>query len=203
LGTYSERITLKKGVVLVGGYFRYLYAYRAEDGALLWQRDIGSGINASPMVYRGLVYAASGGTVYAVNVADGALAWRRQTGYSVSPGAVAHGVLYVAEAAFDASGWHDRIHALRASDGEELWSRAFAGDSLSIAPGLAVANGVVYMTSWSGQFRALDAHDGSVLKSIATGPVVGSPTVANGLVYIGPWNGKVQAFGVSGSAATR
>lgn len=194
---------VSNGVVLVGGYFRYLYAYRAEDGTLLWQRDIGSGINASPMVYRGLVYAASAGTVYAFNVADGALAWRRQTGYSVSPGAVAHGVLYVAEAAFDASGWHDRIHALRASDGAKLWSHAFAGDTVSIAPGLAVANGVVYVTSWSGQFRALDASDGSVLKSTATGPVVGSPTVANGLVYVGPWKGKLQAFGLSGSVAPR
>jgi outer membrane protein assembly factor BamB len=192
---------VSSGVVMVGGYWHGLYAYRAKDGSPLWNQDLVGGSNSTPVVANGLVYAGSGGTLFAFKVEDGTPIWRRDTGYYVAPSAVANGVLYVAEATADKPGWHDVVHALRAEDGKQLWRRSFAGgDSSSIFPGLAVANGVVYVGSWTGHLYALDAADGSVLKTLATGGrQLTAPTIANGLVYVGTWesDGQVQAFGLS------
>jgi outer membrane protein assembly factor BamB len=67
-------------------------------------------------------------------------------------------------------------------------------------PETAVANGVIYVGSWTGHLYALDASDGSVLKTLATGGrQLAAPTIANGLVYVSTWesDGHVQAFGLS------
>jgi hypothetical protein len=62
-----------------------------------------------------------------------------------------------------------------------------AGDP--VASGVAVANGVVYFTALaSGQFVALDASNGEVLKQIEVGPVLAGPSVSRGRVYVSTGN---------------
>ncbi len=89
-----------------------------------------------------------------------------------------------------------------------------AGDP--VASGIAVANGVVYLTTVaSGKLVALDASTGAVLKEIDLGPVWCGPSVSRGRVYVGAGNmlitpganeeffpkkftGALYSFGLSG-----
>jgi polyvinyl alcohol dehydrogenase (cytochrome) len=69
-----------------------------------------------------------------------------------------------------------------------------------VASGVAVANGVVYLTGVaSGKLVALDAATGAVLKEIEIGPVWSGPSVSRGRVYVGTGNtlftpSDVEAF---------
>jgi outer membrane protein assembly factor BamB/dienelactone hydrolase len=58
-----------------------------------------------------------------------------------------------------------------------------------IASGVAVANGVVYVTAVaSGKLVALDAASGTALKEVVLGPVWSGPSVSRGRVYVGSGN---------------
>lgn len=73
----------------------------------------------------------------------------------------------------------------------------------SIESSAAIANGVVYVGSQSGDLAALNLSNGSVRwKYRATGPIgESSPCVANGVVYIGDLNGTVHAVKASDGRA--
>ena len=75
-----------------------------------------------------------------------------------------------------------------------LWTWE-AGESIESSA--AIANGVVYVGSQSGDLTALNLSNGSVRwKYRATGPIgESSPCVSNGVVYIGDLNGTVHAVG--------
>lgn len=60
----------------------------------------------------------------------------------------------------------------------------------------AVANGVVYVSTWYGGLYALDANTGVQLWSSTGLETVGPPTVADGVVYVGSANSMVYAFGL-------
>ncbi len=60
---------------------------------------------------------------------------------------------------------------------------------------LAVANGIVYVSSQDHKLYALDAITGAILWTYTTGDAIdSSPAVANGMVYVGSFDGKVYAF---------
>jgi len=62
-----------------------------------------------------------------------------------------------------------------------------AGDP--VASGIAVANGVLYFTTFaSGKLVALDADSGAPLREIDLGPVMSGPSVSRGRVYVGTGN---------------
>jgi outer membrane protein assembly factor BamB len=62
-----------------------------------------------------------------------------------------------------------------------------AGDP--IASGIAVANDILYFTTFaSGKLVALDAASGALLKEIDLGPVLSGPSVSRGRVYVGTGN---------------
>jgi glucose dehydrogenase len=90
---------------------------------------------------------------------------------------------------------------------------AFTDIGDPIASGIAVANGVVYVTTTvSNKLVALDAATGKLLKEIDLGPVWCGPTVSRGRVYVGTGNdllsdgdcfpksphGAVRSFGLPG-----
>ena len=70
-----------------------------------------------------------------------------------------------------------------ASSGAKLWSFG-TGDAVYSSP--ALANGVVYVSSWDGNVYALDAYTGAELWNHGYGSaIIWTPTVANSMVYIG------------------
>jgi eukaryotic-like serine/threonine-protein kinase len=77
-----------------------------------------------------------------------------------------------------------------------LWTYE-AGESIESSA--AIAHGVVYVGSQSGELAALNLSNGSVRwKYKATGPIgESSPCVSNGVVYIGDLNGTVHAVRAS------
>jgi len=69
------------------------------------------------------------------------------------------------------------------------------GERVSSSP--AVANGVVYVNTWGGDFYALNAKTGALLWSYPAAARSGSSAaVANGVVFVGGGDGKVYAFGL-------
>jgi len=79
---------------------------------------------------------------------------------------------------------------LKASTGALLWSYVTGSFVYFCSP--AVANGVVYVGSYSSEVDALNASTGALLWSYAV-QMESSPTVVNGVVYVGV-GGHVSAF---------
>jgi outer membrane protein assembly factor BamB len=178
-GQQNNSPAVENGVVYVGSADGNVYALKAETGAPLWTRNIGSQ-TSSPAVANGVVYvgtetqsAGFEGTFYALDSATGNQLWSFPFGEDMTsnPASVVDGVVY-----FNASlGQTGEVYALNANTGAVIWSQN-SGEDISSA--LAVSGGVVYLG-----FEALDAVTGAVLWDV--GSEVYSPAVANGLVYVG------------------
>ena len=124
----------------VPGFGYGLHALRASDGRPLWtyQADV-----TQPVVAGGVVYAStitsSSGNVIALHGTDGTLIWKQQVAgahqdfWEISPPAIANGTLYVASGVAkypDAQATSDpTLKALRASDGQQLWTCPLPGSS--------------------------------------------------------------------------
>ncbi|MEE9185118.1 MAG: PQQ-binding-like beta-propeller repeat protein, partial [Acidimicrobiia bacterium] len=78
--------------------------------------------------------------------------------------------------------------ALDAGTGERRWRVKTRLSGFGVTSSPAVADGVVYFGSDSGQFLAVDADSGEVIWEFEVQPVQGlpsSPVVADGIVYFG------------------
>ncbi len=179
----------------VGNPDAAVIALNATTGALVWSYpvpqfgpddDVGSGIT----VGNGLAYASSkNGRVYAINENTGTLAWSTPIGQNsngdISTQAVSdNGTVY----AGTISG---NLYALNALTGAVLW-HTHAGASIFSSP--AVANGVVYFSSYN-KIYALNASTGAILWNYATGAnSYSSPIVVNGWLYWGSGDGTFYGF---------
>ncbi len=108
---------------------------------------------------------------------------------SISPAAIANGVLYVG--AGDGS-----LHAIQ-TDGRVLWSVTTAGYVLGAA---VYANGVV-VDGAGDTLEVRDAADGGILYTYETNPsaeynlLETSPVIWNGRIYVGSADGNLYVFG--------
>lgn len=170
-------------------------ALDATTGALVWNYpvpqfgpddDVGSGIT----VTNGLVYASSkNGSVYAIHENTGTLAWStpigQQSNGDISTQAVSdNGTVYVGTIS-------GNLYALNALTGAILW-KTHAASSIFSSP--AVANGVVYFSSYN-KIYALNASTGAILWNYLTGAnSYSSPIVVNGWLYWGSGDGTFYGF---------
>ncbi|HEY4363412.1 MAG TPA: PQQ-binding-like beta-propeller repeat protein [Bryobacteraceae bacterium] len=75
--------------------------------------------------------------------------------------------------------------ALDAATGKLVWQTADPDQAFALGA-VSVANGIVYVPSFSGNMLALDANTGKVLfKFFSGGSVVDGPSIVNGTVYWG------------------
>ncbi|MGC9358261.1 MAG: fibronectin type III domain-containing protein, partial [Anaerolineae bacterium] len=84
------------GTVYVGTTSGYLYAVRG--GSLLWQRNLGTAIPASPALDNNQLYVTTGGDLYALSLGSGATLWSIGLGGSTdgrSTPVVANHAVYV------------------------------------------------------------------------------------------------------------
>jgi polyvinyl alcohol dehydrogenase (cytochrome) len=92
------------------------------------------------------------------------------------------------------------VVAISSDGSEELWRVDLPA---AILAGVAVAADVVYAQSMDGQFYAIDARSGAVLRQLYTGGDSSGPSISRGRVYVG--TGQVVAplftFGVPGSGS--
>jgi outer membrane protein assembly factor BamB len=113
--------------------------------------------------------------------------WSYKTGGSVySSPAVANGIVYVGSG-------DNKVYALNATTGKQVWSYTTGGQVSFSSPD--VANGVVYIGSLDKSVYALNATTGKQVWSYTTGAAVwSSPAVANGIVYVGSGDNQVYAL---------
>lgn len=151
--------TVVDGVVYIGGdltpegdtYPGVLYALDAETGKEIWRVKAASssndaaGVNATPAVYGGMVYAAArNGVLYAVEAEAGQIRWQaKDCGGTV---AAAQGVVYCGGRL---------LYAFDSITGTELWSTDLGGRLA--AP--VVSDGAVYVAG-QGTLFVVDAATG-------------------------------------------
>jgi outer membrane protein assembly factor BamB len=195
------------GVVYVSSRCTYMdcgmvYAFDAQTGATRWTWNPGNRHVSVEAVIGGAVYVttngASGDSVHALDAATGVEIW------NVSPGG---GLAVEGGAVYRSSFWRtpNTLQALSTTDGSLLWTAQTRGQELSRP---AVANGVVYVHSDSGELFAFDVRGcgqpvcpplwTGVNMTAAAGPQ--SPAVGEGKVYTGAGS-TMYAFDASGCGA--
>jgi hypothetical protein len=158
-----------------------------------WTQATGNGVESSPAVVDGVVYAGSDdGKVYALDAATGAVRWQLQTGGAVtSSPAVTSGAVYIGSG-------DGKVYALNPATGAVLWETQ-TGGAVTSSP--AVTSGAVYIGSGDGKVYALNPATGAVLWATLTGgSVASSPAVANGVVYVGSFDDNLYALNAATGA---
>jgi outer membrane protein assembly factor BamB len=180
-------------------------AVDTETGEIVWERDLGRCIAASPAVSDGVVYQpvmnavpcadpdrSSPGFLIAMDADTGAELWRFEAGVIESSPLLVDRVLYFGS-------WDHKLYALDVATQQVLWAFE-TGDEIKDAP--AYANGTVFIGSYDGKVYAVDAKTGEERWAAeaqgglgGTGNFYSTPSVAYGRVFIGNTDGKVYAFG--------
>ncbi len=157
-----------------------MFALDAGSGAERWRVE---GLRLRPQVQMavagGVAYVvAEDGIVYALDAGTGTTNWQRQfPGAIVEFTAFAEGVVYLGTV-------QGQVLALNAADGADLW-RADINPGSSTLDGLAVANGLVYVSANNpvrradaGFALALDATTGEVAWRVDAAPQSGYTLLA-------------------------
>lgn len=211
-GAVPGSATVRHDTVWIGATDGVLRALALEDGARLWQRDLGAPIAATPAVADGMVYVTTrDGRLHALDAASGTVRWTvesdvprpmpwgHESGDRYTPSPAVSGGLVV---------WAAADGVVRATDRESGVARWTAATGGPIWSSPAVADGVVYVGSADGMLYALDLDsgerhwafrtEGAGLASANYGfdrrTIQGSPAIANGLVFVGARDGFLYAI---------
>ncbi len=162
-------------------------------------------------VANGIAYASSpDGTLEALRLGSGSLLWRHTLkevnavadppGFGEETTLVAGGALYVAALTldYDKDTLNITLDAFRAGNGSLLWTRTIPTYSPPPTEQLAVAGGVVYISSEVDTIEALRASDGSLLWYYTSrSPFTVAPSVVDGVVYLLTVDGHISALRAS------
>ncbi len=176
----------------------HVYALDAMSGAELWSFQVSSSdgsVPSTPAVANGAVYFVTGnGIGYALDASTGALLWRNPFGSAwegINAPAVDGGTVFmIASAPYPST--QGEIAAFDASTGVIKWTAhtAFYGTN-----GIALANGVIYVSTVNTGVYAFDEATGALRwQAPITQLGYSAPSVANGVVYVGAGSSYVYAF---------
>lgn len=189
IGIYTGHTTpvYANGVIYFGDNYGVITAARdkGDHGEVLWQRDLGSAVNGSPIVAEGILYVPiSREGVFALDPEIGTILWSLdfKVGEIIetSP-AYAAGVLYIA---VGESGGYGTLRALNASTGEELWRVRLNYYTTESTP--TVSQGKVYIGDPTGQVYSIDAKTGELAWTRqVNGKVNTSAAVAGDIIIFG------------------
>ena len=162
-----------------------------SDGAVRWSYDIGSPIESSPIVSRGIDYFGTwDGRVIALDLHTHHVLWTRSLGAKITASAaIAGGRLFIGDYA-------GRIWALSPRTGATRWVRSVDGRVYGTS---AVAGGRVFVPSSTGGSLTAFTTAGRYLWRVSTGSYVySSPAAWGGRVFFGSYNGVF--YGVSAAS---
>jgi outer membrane protein assembly factor BamB len=149
-------------------------ALSARTGKVLWQRDLPSRAESTPVVVRDRLYFGSeDGTVYALRTRNGKTDWTYQAADDVKASlAYKDGRLYFGD-------YSGSVNALRARDGKLVWSRSnVSPENFYSAPALGFNR--IFLSSTDGKVHALRMN-GDVDWRFSAGPqgyIYASPALA-------------------------
>ncbi|HEX4206997.1 MAG TPA: PQQ-binding-like beta-propeller repeat protein [Ktedonobacteraceae bacterium] len=168
---------------------------KASDGSLRWHHTLDVDLLESRWTLSGdilyLALTTKSGTnhLVALRAGDGKQLWSTLlpsalTDYVFAPPLVADSMVYVPVS--------DRLFALHANNGTLAWQTSLNNlevyDSGGSQP-FAAGDGLLFLGTKEGIFRALRAQDGTQAWSVTVGEDIGLPTLADGLIYLRPQNG--------------
>jgi len=173
----------------IGDYGGWLYAVDKLDGGLLWERDLGGSIGASPALHRGhlfvsVEYGLPDGKAWVVNAQTGGVVFEScfvgdhpHSSSTIDP---TTGTLFLGAN-------NGKFFAFDFVNGAHLWEANMdAGPDGDIKSTAAVADGSVYITSWDTKLHAFDIATGEERWVFETDDkTMSSPTVHDGVVYFG------------------
>jgi len=170
-------------------------ALDAENGKLLWEKEIGDLAASSPAYSDGRVFAVTlePGSAVALRAKDGKVLWERPLDARSETSPVVFGKSVIVG---NESG---DVFALDRESGKVRW-RVSTADS--VKGGLALKDGILYGANYAGEVFALRASSGEEVWKSSTsglslgrgGPVYSTPAVAFGRVYLGSIDGRVYSF---------
>ena len=136
-----------------------LIALDVSNGELLWKTSVPI-FYSTPVAGNGKVFMNSGYSALALDSTNGNIIWNYTAKDALtSPPTLVNDVLYI-------RGRDANLYALRAENGEEIWSyRADGGFSSAL-----VVNGIVFAPCSDGQIYSLNAASGAKLWSCDTTP---------------------------------
>ncbi|HEY4183700.1 MAG TPA: LamG-like jellyroll fold domain-containing protein [Polyangia bacterium] len=182
------------GVIVASGNGSIL-AFRARDGQALWHFDTNVGVDSSPTIDKGLVFAtALDGNLYAFHLADGRIAWRKTLGgLERSSPLVVDGSLLLAR------GYPGRaIMRIDAASGATLWETA-AGDLAEFSNSSLASDGTrVIVGANGGHYYAFDLETGKRSWTYEAGGIVNlaTPLILDGRGYFFPGGASGQIHAV-------
>lgn len=163
---------LVNGVLYVGSWDGYEFAFDVATHAQLWKQFLGTtteaqvqgcygnrvGITSTPAVQGGVLYVGGGdGNLYALNVADGSVVWKTLLGsppyYNWSSPLLYNSRVYIGVAAYcDPPNVQGKVLALNQSDGSLAASVALVpsgqvGATVWSSPAVDSATGRIYVTT--------------------------------------------------------
>ncbi len=198
-----------EGVVVVGGLDGDVIAFDAGSGAEKWKSKVTSEVISTPQIASGLVVVrANDGRAFGLDLADGKRKWvfdqplpTLTVRGNASPIVVDGSTVYLG---YD----NGSVVALSLADGLRMWEQSVAQpegrtelERMNDVDGdLAVADGVVYATSFKGQTLAMGAADGRPLWNRDLGSYAGLGLAGDRLVT-SDTDGSVYALDRNGGEA--
>jgi outer membrane protein assembly factor BamB len=144
------------------------YAYRAVDGTLVWQHDVGA-VSVRPAIDGGRLYlAADDGRIIALDIKDGNQVWEQRIPEQPAEPLGSGDRVYV-------GGGDRHFYCLEAKNGEIAWNWR-VGAAINLPPSADAER--VYFVGLDNVLRALDRSSGvqkwqrAVRRRVAAGPVL-------------------------------
>ena len=166
-----------------------LYSLNATTGAVIWHQTTAPVDNffSSAAVAKNVIYIlGNSGHLYAFNALNGTLMWTKALAIpGLASPVVVNGVIYVASG--------PSLYALDAS-GNLIWGETLGTSGANLTGSAAVVNGRLYIGSVDGNLYVINASNGVLFYTRATGAISGAPAVANGVVYLASNDFKMYAL---------
>ena len=208
-GIYGPPVVSADGVVFVGDYNGYVYAFRPADLSRTTEGEPpAASFKLSEKIIGGValdeasdtLFVAAGSSLYAIR-ADDLVARIRDEKASVTVARLfkAGGEIWstpvLASGKLLVSSLDGNLYAVDARSGSQLW-RFSAGKSLASTP--VVSGGVVLVGGFDGRLHAVDLDSGDEAWSFTASNWVWSrPYVAGERVYFGDFDGNLYAVELS------
>jgi outer membrane protein assembly factor BamB len=195
---FGGGIAYANGKLYVSSGFRFVAQLDAATGAEAWRQQTSTPIHSAPTVVDGRVFVTStDNELLTYNAADGAPGWTYQA--LIEPARILAASSPAVSGDTIVAGFASgELVALRAANGNDLWSEALSRASRTnalseirdIAGRPVIFKGDVFAVSHSGVFAATDLRTGQARWSLPVTAIT-SPWAAGDVVYVVDKSGQV------------